>query len=157
MPFTIPDNEIPVCPPPPPSRHTTPLTPPQDIVSKINVILADMEKKGVTKTGGFTVPASDGSSAIIQIDMPTPSDWILVDVDSSAVIHEAFVKKMVRSGGTYMVLPMKAAGLKAADLKAACARVAAGPAVTAVSSPPPPPVYQETATGAANSATTLGV
>ncbi|KAH0606832.1 uncharacterized protein H6S33_003666 [Morchella sextelata] len=137
MPFTIPGNEIP------------------DIVSKINVILEDMEQKGVTKTGGFTIPASDGSSAIIQIDMPTPSDWILVDVDSSIVIHKAFVRNMVRSNGTYMVLPMKAAGLNAADLKAACARVAAGPAVTPVSSPPP--VYQEAATGAANSATTLGV
>lgn len=98
-----------------------------------------MESKGVTKTGGFTFPASDGSGATVSIGMPTPNDWILVDIYNSTIIHQAFAKSMVKGGGTYMVLPMKGAGLSAADLKAACAKAAEGLAkaeAKAVASPP---------------------
>ncbi|KAI5844026.1 hypothetical protein DFP73DRAFT_75166 [Morchella snyderi] len=121
MPFSIPRGEIPA------------------IVSRVNLILKDMEKKGLTKTGGFSIPASDGSGTTIHIDMPIPGDWILVDTYYLTVIYEAFAKDMVIGGGTYMVLPMKVAGLSADDLKAACARATAGSAVAPAS---PPPVYQ---------------
>lgn len=96
----------------------------------------------MTKTGGFTFSASDGSGATVSIGMPAPDDWILVDTYYSTVIHQAFAKSMVRGGGTYMVLPMKEAGLSAADLKAACEKAAEGLAkaeasAKAVASPPP--------------------
>ncbi|KAH8154936.1 uncharacterized protein LAJ45_01468 [Morchella importuna] len=119
MPFIIPNAEIP------------------NIVAMINLMLKDMETKGVTKAGGFTFPASDGFGATISIEMPTPGDWILVDTYYSTVIHQAVAKSTVRGSGTYMVLPMKDAGLSAADLKAACAKAAAGAKAAAELVSPP--------------------
>lgn len=87
----------------------------QDLVSKIDEILKDMEKKTADPRGSRGRKLPSGKI----LESPSPGDWVLIDVDNSQLIHNSVMAIQVVEGGTYLVLPMRGSDISEEDLKEA--------------------------------------
>lgn len=106
------------------TRHTPPPTTimtraknshAQELVTKIDEILKDMEKKNPTPRESWKLKLPSGKV----LDPPSAGDWVLVDIANSQLIHNSVLNIQVVAGGTYLVLPMRGSDISEADLKEA--------------------------------------
>lgn len=87
----------------------------QELVSKIDEILKDMEKKNPNPRESWKLKLPSGRI----LEPPSPGDWVLVDVENLQLIHNSVMAIQVVEGGTYMVLPIRGSDISAEDLKEA--------------------------------------